>query len=190
MLSATPGGQLALVCIVPPAWPAPCLRGSAHTQNKRFSGLRFRFRAYTLHLAALACLPFRLSPSSHYTSERLTRPYSGELPASAALSQLANIARLPRQFLMFRPPSLLTTQVVPTVGSFFSPRPPWLFRPRISRFVTSPSSGYANRPNRATDGRGTFTSWIAVLSAAPSRTGFSDHLHLKAYKSAPLGLEI
>ena len=37
------------------------------------------------------------------------------------------------------------------------PRPPWLLRPRISRFVTSPSSGYANRPNRAIDGRGTCT---------------------------------
>ncbi len=37
------------------------------------------------------------------------------------------------------------------------PRPPWLLRPRISRFVTSPSSGYAHRPNRAIDGRGTCT---------------------------------
>jgi len=27
----------------------------------------------------------------------------------------------------------------------------------MSRFVTSPSSGYANRPNRAIDGKGTFT---------------------------------
>ncbi len=34
---------------------------------------------------------------------------------------------------------------------------PWLLLPRLSRFVTSPSRGYANRPNRATDGRGTFT---------------------------------
>jgi hypothetical protein len=61
-----------------------------------------------------------------------------------------------RQFFMFRPPSLLTTRVVPTVGYFY-PGPSWLLRPRISRFVTSPSSGYANRPNRAIDGRGTFT---------------------------------
>ncbi len=59
-------------------------------------------------------------------------------------------------FVMFRPASLLATQVVPTVGSFFYPGPPWLLRPRISRFVTSPSSGYANRLNRAIDGRGTF----------------------------------
>ena len=99
MLSETPGGQLALVFSAPPAWPAPRLTGSALTQNPGFSELRFRFRAYTLHLAALACLPFQLLPSSHHASERLTRPYSGELPALAALSQLANIARLPWYYL-------------------------------------------------------------------------------------------
>lgn len=62
-----------------------------------------------------------------------------------------------RHFVMFRPPSLLATPVVPTVGYSIYPRPPWLLRPRISRFVTSPSSGYAHRPNRAIDGRGTCT---------------------------------
>ena len=31
----------------------------------------------TLHLAGLVALPFRLSPSSHSTPERLPRPYSG-----------------------------------------------------------------------------------------------------------------
>ena len=80
-----------------------------------FSGLRFRFRAYTLHLAALACLPFRLPPSGPYTSERLTRPYSGELPASTALSQLAHIARLPSHLIIFRPALLLATLVAPTL---------------------------------------------------------------------------
>ena len=73
----------------------PCRLLPAHTQNSPFSGLWFRFRAYTLHLVILAYLPFQLTPSGHYTSERLTKPYSGELPAFAALSQLANIARLP-----------------------------------------------------------------------------------------------
>ena len=34
---------------------------------------------------------------------------------------------------------------------------PWLLRPRLSRFVTSPSSGYASRPNRVIDGRRTCT---------------------------------
>ena len=40
-------------------------------------------------------------------------------------------------------------------NSFRTPGQPWLLLPRISRFVTSPSSGYASRPNRAIDGRGT-----------------------------------
>jgi hypothetical protein len=42
---------------------------------------------------------------------------------------------------------------------------PWLLRPRLSRFVTSPSRGYANRPFRATDGRGTCT----LLDSQPCR---------------------
>jgi len=42
-------------------------------------------------------------PSSHYASERLTKPYSGELPAAAALSQLANIARSPKHFINYMP---------------------------------------------------------------------------------------
>jgi hypothetical protein len=42
---------------------------------------------------------------------------------------------------------------------------PWLLLPRISRFVTSPSRGYANRSFRATDGRGTFT----LLDSQPCR---------------------
>ncbi len=116
MLSSTPGGQSALVYNVPPTWPAPCLKGSALTQNQVFSELWFRFRAFTLHLATRAYLTRQLSPSGHYTSERLTTPYSGELPAYAALSQLANIARLPSHLLMFRPASLLATQVAPTAA--------------------------------------------------------------------------
>ena len=82
----------------------------------RFSELRFRFRASTLHLVVRTFLTFQLTPSGHYVSERLTKPYSGELPAFAALSQLANIARFPSHSLMFRPPDLLATQVVPTAG--------------------------------------------------------------------------
>jgi len=34
---------------------------------------------------------------------------------------------------------------------------PWFLRPRLSWFVTSPRSGYANRPHRAIDGIRTFT---------------------------------
>ena len=48
------------------------------------------------------------------------------------------------------PPRLLLPQCLYT-GQ------PWLLRPSLSRFVTSPCPGYANRPFRATDGKGTFT---------------------------------
>ncbi|MEE8093989.1 MAG: hypothetical protein V3T47_07115, partial [Gammaproteobacteria bacterium] len=57
---------------------------------------------------------------SHYTSERLTRPYSGELPASAALSQLANIARLPSPlFFLSAPIALLFFNVGGEIGQLF-----------------------------------------------------------------------
>jgi hypothetical protein len=56
---------------------------------------------------------------------------------------------------IFRPADLLTTPVAPT--AVLCTGQPWLLLPRLSRFVTSPSRGYANRPNRATDGRGTCT---------------------------------
>jgi hypothetical protein len=57
--------------------------------------------------------------------------------------------------LMFRPAGLLATPVAPTdINTMWQP---WLLRPSLSRFVTSPCPGYANRPNRAIDGMGTFT---------------------------------
>jgi hypothetical protein len=49
------------------------------------------------------------------------------------------------------PPRLLLPQC-------FHTGQPWLLRPSLSRFVTSPCPGYANRPFRATDGKRTFTS--------------------------------
>jgi hypothetical protein len=58
--------------------------------------------------------------------------------------------------LMFRPADLLATPIAPTAAPLGTGQP-WLLRPRLSRFVTSPSSGYANRPFRATDGQGTST---------------------------------
>ena len=58
--------------------------------------------------------------------------------------------------LMFKPADLLATQVAPTAVPLGTGQP-WLFLPRLFRFVTSPNSGYANRPSRATDGRGTST---------------------------------
>jgi hypothetical protein len=46
----------------------------------------------------------------------------------------------------FRPTSLLATQVAPTLAPCNAGQP-WLLRPRLSRFVASPCSGYAYRPN-------------------------------------------
>ena len=58
--------------------------------------------------------------------------------------------------LMFRPARLLATPVAPTLTPCGAGQP-WLLHPRISRFVTSPCSGYANRPNRVIGGKGTRT---------------------------------
>ena len=95
MLSVTPGGRSALVCRAPPISPAPILKGSARSPTLCFSGLWGRVKAYTFHLVTRAYLPAQLSPSGHYTSKRLTRPYLGELPADAALSQLATLPGFP-----------------------------------------------------------------------------------------------
>ena len=45
-----------LVISAIPVSPAPQHKGSAHSQNQTFSGLRGRFRAHTLHLVVLANL--------------------------------------------------------------------------------------------------------------------------------------
>src|SRR6516165_9270399 len=46
---------------------------------------------------------------------------------------------------MFRPPSLLAPQIVPTAANTPAGQP-GLLRPSTTRFVTSPRIGYANRP--------------------------------------------
>src|SRR6516164_10450251 len=46
---------------------------------------------------------------------------------------------------MFRPPSLLAPQIVPTAANAPAGQP-GLLRPSRTRFVTSPRIGYANRP--------------------------------------------
>jgi hypothetical protein len=69
--------------------------------------------------------------------------------------------------IIFRPPSLLATQVVPTAEHpvWISGRP-WRLHPSKSRFVASPRIGYASRPNRAIDGRGLSPPRSAALLAA------------------------
>jgi len=61
-----------------------------------------------------------------------------------------------RHFVMFRPLSLLVSQIAPPAAS--SPTgQPRLLRPGISCFVASARSGYAIRPIQAIDGKRTFT---------------------------------
>src|SRR5260370_21709489 len=46
---------------------------------------------------------------------------------------------------MFRPPSVIVPQIVPTAANTPAGQP-GLLRPSRTRFVTSPRIGYANRP--------------------------------------------
>ena len=51
-----------------------------------------------------------------------------------------------RYSFMFRPPSLLSPQIVPTAAHTAAGQP-GILRPGLSCFVTSTRTGYANRPN-------------------------------------------
>src|SRR5207344_704934 len=61
-----------------------------------------------------------------------------------------------RYSLMFRPPSLLSPQIVPTAAATTAEQP-GILRPGLSCFVTSTRTGYANRLTQAIDRTGTFT---------------------------------
>ena len=89
------GVGLALVARVRAAWPAPKMKGSARSQTPNFSGLCVRFRASPFtsphSLFSLPASAFR-----NYTTERLTRPYSGgSMCFPHSPSRQATIARLP-----------------------------------------------------------------------------------------------
>ncbi len=76
------GGDFALVFIALITWPAPLSIGSAHSQNIELLGAMCQIQGYTLHLDVLVFPSFRKMihfPFSRYTTERLTRPYSGGL---------------------------------------------------------------------------------------------------------------
>src|SRR5262249_8706412 len=79
----------------------------------------------------------RPSPENHGSASRVC-------PATYDFSQVA--FRGCRYFVMFRPPSLLAPQIVPTAANTPAGQP-GLLRPGTSCFVTSTRSGYANRPN-------------------------------------------
>lgn len=112
----------------------------------------------------LGCLhPFL--PPGHWLSPRLNRVGASQIPQQPL--QLGSRFRSCSHSLMFRPARLLATPVAPTLTPCDAGQP-WLLHPRISRFVTSPCSGYANRPNRVIGGKGTRTPQkSAALSATP-----------------------
>src|SRR5215467_14568679 len=72
-----------------------------------------------------------------------------------------------RYFVMFRPPSLLAPQIVPTAANTTAGQP-GLLRPSRTRFVASPRIGYANRPNPGNwRCRDSHPARLSALSAAP-----------------------
>jgi hypothetical protein len=95
------------------------------------------------------------SPAVH----RVLAPVSSTVPSAfptekwVGLPQLSRLKRLRagggfrgcRYFVMFRPPSLLAPQIVPTAANTPAGQP-GLLRPSRTRFVASPRIGYANRP--------------------------------------------
>jgi hypothetical protein len=66
---------------------------------------------------------------------------------------------------MFKPPCLLGLQVAPTPVLFHRAARP--FTPRIPRLVTCPGLWHRYMPESGNRHDGTFTRWIAGLSAAP-----------------------
>src|SRR5262249_39720510 len=87
--------------------------------------------------------PVSSTVSSAFPKQRLSR-------LSATVPRLTTSRRPAfrgcRYSLMFRPPSLLAPQIVPTAANTAAGQP-GLLRPGLSCFVTSTRTGYANRPN-------------------------------------------
>ena len=88
-----------------------------------------------------------LSPVSSTVSSAFPKQRVGRLPASIPRTTSRRTAfRGCRYSVMFRPPSLLTPQIVPT-AAIPAAGQPGLLHPGTSCFVTSARTGYANRPN-------------------------------------------
>jgi hypothetical protein len=85
------GGRISLVCIAISVSLALTSTRSAHSQNSIFSGLRGRFRAFTLHLAG----PANLLLIRQLASGWLTKPFPGGLQCP---SQLRTRARFEPMF--------------------------------------------------------------------------------------------
>jgi hypothetical protein len=95
-------------------------------------------------------LPRRYTVCSRLFLPRCHRPSPEEkwvgFPQLSRLKRLraGGFSRL-QIFRLFRPPSLLAPQIVPTAANTPAGQP-GLLRPSRTRFVTSPRIGYANRP--------------------------------------------
>jgi len=89
-----------------------------------------------------------LSPVSSTASSAFPQRRWGRLPASnlRLTTSRRELFRGCRYSVMFRPPSLLTPQVVPTAANTPAGQP-GLLRPGLLCFVASAHTGYANRPN-------------------------------------------
>jgi hypothetical protein len=89
-----------------------------------------------------------LSPVSSTVSSAFPTGKVGRLsaPVLRITTSRRPLFRGYRYFVMFRPPSLLAPQIVPT-AAHTTARQPGLLRPGLSCFVTSARTGYASRPN-------------------------------------------
>src|SRR5216684_6185044 len=86
-------------------------------------------------------------PVSSSVSSAFPQRGLGRLPASIREYDFSRgCFRGCRHFFMFRPPSLLVSQVVPTAAQS-SARQPRLLHPGRTCFVASARTGYASRPN-------------------------------------------
>src|SRR5215469_4792103 len=95
------------------------------------------------------------TPAVHRVLAPVSSTVSSAFPTEkwVGFPQLSRLKRLRargdfrgcRYFVMFRPPSLLAPQIVPTVANTPA-RQPGLLRPSRTRFVAFPRIGYANRP--------------------------------------------
>ena len=90
-----------------------------------------------------------LSPVSSTMSSAFPKGRMGRLPACFVpriTTSRRSVFRGCRYSLMFRPPSLLSPQIVPTAAHTAAGQP-GILRPGLSCFVASTRTGYANRPN-------------------------------------------
>ena len=90
-----------------------------------------------------------LSPVSSTMSSAFPKGRMGRLPACFVpriTTSRRSVFRGCRYSLMFRPPSLLSPQIVPAAAHTAAGQP-GILRPGLSCFVASTRTGYANRPN-------------------------------------------